>query len=94
MNYAPALSKRKPARHVNLGERLVADLKLSGKFGYRIRQLSFRRLTPKTLDIVELAHRFIEDVHHDVGKIEQCPVTALYSFDGEGPEPFVARVFL
>ena len=49
-------------------------LKLVNQSRVRLRQLNFRCVGPETVEVIELAHRLIENMHDDIGEVHQHPV--------------------
>ena len=59
---------------------MIRGLKLIDQGRVRFGQLNSRRVTPEPVEIVELAHRLVEDVNDNVGKIHQHPMAAIGTF--------------
>src|SRR5947208_16233937 len=59
---------------------LAARLALEG-----LGQLDARRAHPQALEVVELPHRHVEDVDHDVAVVQQHPLRVRQSLDRERP---------
>src|SRR5206468_10479105 len=57
---------------------LAARLALEG-----LGQLDARRAHPQALEVVELPHRHVEDVDHDVAVVEQHPLCVRQPLDRE-----------
>src|SRR5437773_6919246 len=59
---------------------LAARLALEG-----LGQLDARRADPQALEVVELPHRYVEDVDHDVAVVQQRPLRVRQSLGRERP---------
>src|SRR6476620_5641371 len=57
-----------------------------------LRQLHARGMLPQPVEVVELAHRLVEDVDDDVGVVHQYPLAAIHAFDRAGPMALLAHV--
>src|SRR5262245_48602548 len=53
-----------------------------------------RLAAPHFLEVVELAHRGMHDVHHDVAEVDQHPFAGLLSLDAVDARAELANAFL
>src|SRR5687768_805655 len=68
---------------------------LPGSFPLRRFALESHRLAaPDLLEVVEVAHRGMHDVHHHVAQVHQHPLAALFAFDAVDPAAALAHALL
>ena len=73
---------------------MIRGLKLVDQGRIRLGQFASWGVTPQAVEIVELAHRFVEDVNDDIGKIHQYPMTATRAFHRKRRETRLAEIFV